>query len=48
MDSSQLYNDLRIGVANNSEQTPMLQVVKDTYDEGGQFIFVLQEGNDPE
>ncbi|MCU7498578.1 MAG: hypothetical protein HF309_04890 [Ignavibacteria bacterium] len=43
MDASQLYNDLRIGVANNSEQTPMLQVVKDTYDEGGQFIFVLQE-----
>ncbi|MGE5430042.1 MAG: caspase family protein [Syntrophomonadaceae bacterium] len=43
MDASQLYNDLRIGVANNSEQTPMLQVVKDTYDEGGQFIFVLRE-----
>ncbi|MGE5353524.1 MAG: caspase family protein [Acidobacteriota bacterium] len=42
MDASQLYNDLRIGVSNNSEQTPMLQVVKDTYDEGGQFIFVLQ------
>lgn len=44
MDASQLYNDLRIGVANNSEQTPMLQVVKDTYDEGGQFIFVLKGG----
>ncbi|MGE5621152.1 MAG: caspase family protein [archaeon] len=45
MDALQLYNDLRIGVANNSEQTPMLQVVKDTYDEGGQFIFVQQEEN---
>ncbi|MGE5352946.1 MAG: caspase family protein [Acidobacteriota bacterium] len=43
MDASQLYNDLRIGVSNNSEQTPMLQVVKDTYDEGGQFIFVQEE-----
>ncbi|MGE5498334.1 MAG: caspase family protein [Syntrophothermus sp.] len=40
MDASQLYNELRIAVANNSEQTPILQAVKDTYDEGGQFIFV--------
>ncbi|MDP4172487.1 MAG: caspase family protein [Bacteroidota bacterium] len=40
MDATQLYNELRIAVANNSDQTPILQAVKDTYDEGGQFIFV--------
>lgn len=43
MDASQLYNELRIAVTNNSDQTPMLQVVKDTYDEGGQFIFIRRD-----
>ena len=40
MDASQLFNDFRIAVTNNSDQTPLLQVVRDTGDEGGQFIFV--------
>lgn len=40
LDASQLYQEFRIAVTNNSEQTPLLQVVRDTYDEGGQFIFV--------
>ncbi len=39
-DASQLFNDFRIAVTNNSEQTPLLQVVRDTGDEGGQFIFI--------
>ncbi|MGE5680797.1 MAG: caspase family protein [Bacillota bacterium] len=43
MDAAQLYNELRIAVANNSDQTPILQAVKDTYDEGGQFIFVRRK-----
>ena len=40
LDAGQLFNDFRIAVTNNSEQTPLLQVVRDTGDEGGQFIFV--------
>ena len=40
MDATQLFNDFRIAVTNNSDQTPMLQVVRDTGDEGGHFIFV--------
>ncbi len=40
LDATQLFNDFRIAVTNNSSQTPLLQVVRDTGDEGGQFIFV--------
>ena len=40
LDVSQLFSDFRIAVTNNSEQTPQLQVVRDTGDEGGQFIFI--------
>ncbi|MCL5029188.1 MAG: caspase family protein [Bacteroidetes bacterium] len=40
LDAGQLFNDFRIAVSNNSEQTPLLQVIRDTGDEGGQFIFV--------
>ncbi len=43
LDSGQLFNDFRIAVANNSEQTPLLQVIRDTGDEGGQFIFVRRD-----
>ncbi len=39
-DANQLFNEFRIAVTNNSEQTPMLQVIRDTNDEGGQFIFI--------
>jgi hypothetical protein len=42
-DASQLFNDFRIAVTNNSEQTPMLQVIRDSNDEGGQFIFIRKE-----
>ena len=40
IDASQLFNDFRVAVANNSEQTPQLQSIKDTNDEGGQFVFI--------
>ena len=39
-DTGQLYNNLRIPVVNNSEQTPQLEHIKNTGDEGGQFIFI--------
>ena len=39
-DVAQIFNQLKIPVANNSEQTPILQAVKNTGDEGGQFIFI--------
>ncbi len=42
-DSSQLFNDFRMAVTNNSDQTPQLQVVRDTNDEGGQFVFIRNE-----
>jgi len=43
MDTNQLFNDFRVAVTNNSEQTPMLQVIRDTDDEGGQFIFIKKD-----
>ncbi|MBI5471202.1 MAG: hypothetical protein HY961_02525 [Ignavibacteriae bacterium] len=39
-DTYQLFDKLRIPVANNSEQIPELQAIKNTGDEGGQFVFV--------
>lgn len=39
-DAGQVFERLKIPVANNSEQTPILQAIKNTGDEGGQFIFV--------
>ena len=39
-DAGQLYNDLKIPVTNNSEQSPQLQPVKNTGDAGGQYIFI--------
>ncbi len=42
-DANQLFNEFRIAVTNNSEQTPMLQVIRDTNDEGGQFIFIRKD-----
>ncbi len=39
-DADQLHGKLKIPVANNSEQTPICQPVKNTGDEGGQFIFI--------
>ena len=43
LDANQLFNDFRIAVTNNSEQTPMLQVIRDANDEGGQFIFIRKD-----
>jgi Caspase domain/Glucodextranase, domain B len=43
LDSQQLFSDFRIAVSNNSDQTPMLQVVRDTDDEGGQFVFIRND-----
>ncbi|PCJ79861.1 MAG: hypothetical protein COA57_15270 [Flavobacteriales bacterium] len=39
-DAGQLFNDIKIPVINNSDQTPKLLPVKNTGDEGGQFIFI--------
>ena len=39
-DAAALFNNFKIAVANNSEQTPILQPVIDTGDEGGQFLFI--------
>ena len=39
-DASQLYNNLKIPVVNNSDQTPKFNPIKNTGDEGGQFIFI--------
>jgi len=39
-DASQLYNDIRVAVINNSNQTPAYSPIINTGDEGGQFIFI--------
>ncbi|MFQ5335628.1 MAG: caspase domain-containing protein, partial [Flavobacteriales bacterium] len=40
LDAAQLFNAIKIPVVNNSEQTPKMQPVKNTGDEGGQFLFI--------
>lgn len=40
MDASQIYNAIKIPIINNSEQTPNFGSIKNTGDEGGQFIFI--------
>ena len=39
-DAGQVYDELRIPVTSNSDQVPQFAPIKDTGDEGGQFIFV--------
>jgi hypothetical protein len=39
-DAGQVFNELRIPVTNNSDQVPEFAPIKNTGDEGGQFIFV--------
>jgi hypothetical protein len=39
-DASQLFDAIKIPVVNNSSQSPNFQPIKDTGDEGGQFIFI--------
>lgn len=43
-DASQVYDSIKIPVTNNSEQSPQFQSVKNTGDEGGQFIFISKDG----
>lgn len=38
--AEEVYQELKIPVANNSDQTPAFLPIKSTEDEGGQFIFV--------
>jgi len=40
LDASQIYNAIKIPIINNSEQTPNFGPIKNTGDEGGQFIFI--------
>ena len=40
LDASELYNAIKIPVFNNSEQSPRFAPLKNTGDEGGQFIFI--------
>ena len=42
-DASQLYENIKIPIVNNSEQTPNFQPIKDSGDEGGQFLFILKD-----
>ena len=41
--AGQGFNAINIPVTNNSEQTPVFQPIKNTGDEGGQFIFVKKK-----
>ncbi len=40
LDASRVYEHLEIPVINNSDQRPVFEPVKNTGDEGGQFIFI--------
>jgi hypothetical protein len=42
-DAGQLYEKLKIPVINNSEQSPKIAPIKNSGDEGGQFIFIKKE-----
>lgn len=39
-DASQLFDNLKIPVLNNSDQSPQFNAIKNAGDEGGQFIFL--------
>ncbi len=39
-DASQLFSDLKLPVFNSSDQTPIFRPIKNTGDQGGQFIFI--------
>ncbi|MBN4081817.1 caspase family protein [bacterium AH-315-C07] len=40
IDANQLYEKIKIPVINNSDQTPKIAPIKNSGDEGGQFIFI--------
>ncbi|MFC2137067.1 peptidase C14, partial [Bacteroidota bacterium] len=39
-DAGQLFEKIKIPIINNSEQSPQFNPIKNTGDEGGQFIFI--------
>jgi hypothetical protein len=39
-DASQLFDNIKIPVINNSDQSPQFNAIKNAGDEGGQFIFL--------
>ena len=41
-DAGQLFSKIKIPIVNNSEQTPNFSAIKNTGDEGGQFIFITK------
>jgi hypothetical protein len=41
-DAGQIYESLKIPVVNNSSQTPVYNPIRNSGDEGGQFIFILK------
>jgi hypothetical protein len=41
-DAGQLFDFLKVPVVNNSYQTPIYSPIKNTGDEGGQFIFIMK------
>lgn len=43
IDAGKLYETIKVPVINNSEQTPQMAPVKNTGDEGGQFLFVRKQ-----
>jgi uncharacterized repeat protein (TIGR01451 family) len=42
LDAGQIFESLKIPVVNNSSQTPIYNPIKNSGDEGGQFIFILK------
>ncbi|MCE3007547.1 MAG: caspase family protein [Bacteroidetes bacterium] len=40
IDAESVYNRLKLPVTNNSRQTPLIQRLRDSGDEGGQFVFI--------
>jgi hypothetical protein len=40
MDAGQLYDKLKVPVTNNSDQSPKFSPIKNSGDEGGQFVFI--------
>jgi len=40
LDGAQLFEGLKIPVINNSDQSPNFNPIKNTGDEGGQFLFI--------
>ncbi|MBI4648795.1 MAG: caspase family protein [Bacteroidia bacterium] len=41
-DASQLFDKIKVPIVNNSNQSPNFSPIKNTGDEGGQFIFILK------